>query len=491
LRLRVGLAPLSSRDGIESTKVVGLSDVGEIIYLKPSKLRSFLDESTRTTLSNTLIEARTFADGPTRVLKFSLVQRNNNIVALDMVETQSNYPSLIMESTELLRKAAKNAIKLIRENNISIEVKEDTTDIHREKSEAQTSIDEAESQENRSIAGDSIFSIRASLSGFVFSLIDDAPTEIALISLRKVQAMAKWNRLRSTEATIVLSVGWMQIDNHCPNAPFPIFLCPDGHQNRNMDGNMDEKGKENPFLSIGLVFTPRHKSGIMCLKGVSIDPSNFAIAVDLGFVFRVQYFLLGLQEHLDRCRKNDLSGSSLIESDWGFPDLHKVFKKLIIESTSADRVERQKLYFENFYCKAFNMKLSVAPAVAMTPAQASLEGNMAAAVHAAVRKGDVLIRDGVGVLGVKIGSKNRTALAIIRGIFKSILIDGLLRCDGASMNFPGVGLRNFISTAPQLKTYLGARYLASLKSNVPAVVGSLAAFGNPVGLIRGLGLGLG
>ena len=58
------------------------------------------------------------------------------------------------------------------------------------------------------------------------------------------------------------------------------------------------------------------------------------------------------------------------------------------------------------------------------------------------------------------------------------------------MNFSEVGLRNHIATASQLKTYIGHHYLSLLKSNVPALLGSLAAFGNPVGLIRGFGDGV-
>lgn len=41
-----------------------------------------------------------------------------------------------------------------------------------------------------------------------------------------------------------------------------------------------------------------------------------------------------------------------------------------------------------------------------------------------------------------------------------------------------------------MKSYLGAHYLASLIANVPALLGSLAAFGNPLGLMRDLGDGV-
>ena len=53
-----------------------------------------------------------------------------------------------------------------------------------------------------------------------------------------------------------------------------------------------------------------------------------------------------------------------------------------------------------------------------------------------------------------------------------------------------MALFNHTSNSPQLVTYLGAHYLASLIANVPSLIGSLAAIGNPLGLVRGLGDGV-
>uniref|UniRef100_A0A7S2U5Y0 Vacuolar protein sorting-associated protein 13 DH-like domain-containing protein n=1 Tax=Attheya septentrionalis TaxID=420275 RepID=A0A7S2U5Y0_9STRA len=178
--------------------------------------------------------------------------------------------------------------------------------------------------------------------------------------------------------------------------------------------------------------------------------------------------------------------SEFKESD--FPDLSKLFQTF--DGAAVAGVSNQNHYFKALTLLPFHINLSVAPARALTTTQAIFEGHEAAAIHAAVRKGDLLIGDGAGGLGVKVGSKNRTALAVVRGVFKSILVDALLRCDGASLSFSGVGVRNHISTMPQVLTYLGAHYLDSLRSNVPALLGSLAAFGNPIGLIRGLGDGV-
>ena len=71
LRLRVGLAPLASRDGIESTKVISLSRVGANMRLKPAKLRTFFDEDTIVDLMCVNVQGIVSSDGPTRVLKFT------------------------------------------------------------------------------------------------------------------------------------------------------------------------------------------------------------------------------------------------------------------------------------------------------------------------------------------------------------------------------------------------------------------------------------
>ena len=72
-RIRVGLAPLSSRDGVESTKVVSLSTVGESVRLSPAKLSSINAFDIRTHLVDLRVLGVVTTDGPTRVLRFWLV----------------------------------------------------------------------------------------------------------------------------------------------------------------------------------------------------------------------------------------------------------------------------------------------------------------------------------------------------------------------------------------------------------------------------------
>jgi hypothetical protein len=217
---------------------------------------------------------------------------------------------------------------------------------------------------------------------------------------------------------------------------------------------------------------------------------------------------MGLQDHFRRVRQDGILassggvrrvGSSLVaamnneqKKTIPFPPFES--PEIQLERVSAFG-ENKKMYFQGLTILPTNIKLSVAPARALTSDQAALEGGEAAAIHEAVRKGDVLVgrstsSGGGAPLGVRVGRKNKTPLAVVRGVFKSIVVDALLRLDGASLNFPGVFLRNHIATGSQLTTFLTAHYINSLKQNVPALLGSLAAIGNPLGLIRGIGGGV-
>jgi hypothetical protein len=216
---------------------------------------------------------------------------------------------------------------------------------------------------------------------------------------------------------------------------------------------------------------------------VTVAPRNLSIKVDLAFLVRLQKYILDLQGHFHQPAVQHAA------SNWSSPDISVLYNAL--EEASASAVGRQKFFFGGLTIMPCNIKLSVAPARALTSAQAALEGDVAAAIHQAVRKGDVKFGDSrSALLGVRVGHTNSTPLAVVRGVFKSIVVDALLRLDGAKLNFAGVSLLNHISTSSQLSTHLGAHYFASLRQNLPALVGSLSVFGNPLGLVRGLGDGV-
>ena len=74
LYVRLALAPLSTRAGIETVKVVGLSVIGDSVRLKPSKLTVVLGTADAKALERVRVLAVISADGPSHVLKLRYVR---------------------------------------------------------------------------------------------------------------------------------------------------------------------------------------------------------------------------------------------------------------------------------------------------------------------------------------------------------------------------------------------------------------------------------
>lgn len=116
---------------------------------------------------------------------------------------------------------------------------------------------------------DMIISFRASFSGFVVSLVDACPSEIAVLALRNVNVLATWNTKRTTDATVYITVTDFQVDNMVPNAPFGVAVTRDeafkesSADNSSSDETQSPMEDAAPLLVIGLSFAPKHKSGIV------------------------------------------------------------------------------------------------------------------------------------------------------------------------------------------------------------------------------------
>lgn len=515
LRVRIALAPLSHRAGIETVKVIGILNVGESVRLNPSKLFEILDDDVRAGLQPVRVLAVVCSDGPTRVLKFVLARvPDQDVIGTAIREVSymasrrtpgsasptARYDKLIVE----IKKSARNAIHLLQTGEVTNEERAVSVAMFAtlEKQIADTSHQVPDLVEGSEM--DQVYSIRAEFSGFLFSLVDSTPSEIAVATLRNFNVLARWNGLRTTEASLMMSVGWLQVDNHIPSSPFKVAGMPDtirhedgGDSTGDSVTEGEDVGETRPLLMIAVAFSPKHSSGIVCLRSLTIAPRNLVIAVDLSFLVRIQRYIMGLKGHIRATAFEDeiVSGSKvsllfLAEQKRNIPFPRFNAAEIELKRAAASGSEYQKFYFQGLTILPAAITLFVAPARALTPEQASLEGKEVAAIHQAVRKGDVLVGSSSALLGVRVGRKNTTPLSVVRGVFKSMVVDALLRLDGASLNFAGVTLRNHISTGPQLSTYLLTHYLASLRQNVPALLGSLAAFGNPLGLIRGLGDGV-
>jgi hypothetical protein len=138
---------------------------------------------------------------------------------------------------------------------------------------------------------DQFFYFKATFGGLLLSFVDSEPSEIAVACFRDVQAAANWNSKRSEDAIAGIRVGWIQVDNHCPSASFPVAICP---EMRAKDGGSSptsstDKELEGPFLTIQLSFAPKHSSGI----AVSIFPATnrvFVIKFNKALIFFSFFF---------------------------------------------------------------------------------------------------------------------------------------------------------------------------------------------------------
>jgi len=118
--------------------------------------------------------------------------------------------------------------------------------------------------DNKEEERDLIISFRLAFSGLLISMVDSGPSEIALVTLKNINALATWNLLRTTDSTIYFTVADLQVDNMLPNAPYPIAVSPEeeAREPNNIDTGAVADGAP-PLLVVGLSFAPRHKSGIV------------------------------------------------------------------------------------------------------------------------------------------------------------------------------------------------------------------------------------
>jgi len=265
LRVRLALSPLSSRAGVETTKVVSLTQVGEVVRLNPSKLH-FLTQTTRDRLGTLRILGVVVDDGPTRVLKLQLMRRDAIMFTNPFNDSMfSGEPSFadpklierILFATEQALLDAQRGKLLpqddIRENLLA-------------SSSQMTQLASSSSPVGRGLKTnfvptekDILMSIRLSFSGLMISFIDSCPSEIAVLSLKNINALATFDLRRQIDSTLYITVSELQLDNMLPNAPYPVAICQD--ETKRSDDESDEGIP--PLLVIGVNLAPRHRSGII------------------------------------------------------------------------------------------------------------------------------------------------------------------------------------------------------------------------------------
>jgi hypothetical protein len=108
-----------------------------------------------------------------------------------------------------------------------------------------------------------IVSIRAAFGGIMVSLVDSAPSEIAVATFKNINAIATFDTLRATNATIYITVTSLQVDNMVPNSPFPVAVAPFDQPRVGSTEGDSSNDDVVPLLVVGLSFAPKHKSGIL------------------------------------------------------------------------------------------------------------------------------------------------------------------------------------------------------------------------------------
>lgn len=450
LLLRCALAPLSTREGVESTKVISFARVGDYIRLSPSKLSSSIGSVAATELLGVRVLGVVSTDGSTRTLRFILMQKEvsaTSYIGNAVRDTISPMPSFMSTDSKPHVNDNSRAQVLLHATSNTLQLF--TTGYLPSESEAikhaffgtgvckrsNLMLDEANknSRERSHEIGDDI-SCELLFSGFLFSFIDSSPTELAVLSLHNVKVGASWSSSWKDYLRGRVSITWLQLDNHCPNSPYPVAIRPRVKAEWESKDGYDKIKKaftaEKPFIEVVIDLAPPHRTGIQSLSAGAClhDVEVFA---DLAFILRIQRFLLCLHSHI-----MDAAGSKALD----FLDSQRVWELPNVDRITKRNVGKMFYHFHRLTILPFELKLSVAPARALSQHQEEFEGTEASAIHAAVRKGDVLVGDGTGVIGVKIGSKNRTVVSVVQGMMKSILVDALLRCDGASLNFEGIFL---------------------------------------------------
>ena len=168
--------------------------------------------------------------------------------------TSSRHPDDVMNRLKI---AASHAISLLRDDEIP------TQEI------ASTQMLQMLSVPQAGIVGGSnlatvvdTFTIEVSLNGFLLSTVDSVPSEIAVFSAKSLHFAAKWTNDQRTDATAIITVGCIQVDNFCPNSPFPVSLYPQEREKEDDSDEISSIDESSPFLSLGCVIAPSHDSGM-------------------------------------------------------------------------------------------------------------------------------------------------------------------------------------------------------------------------------------
>ena len=268
----------------------------------------------------------------------------------------------------------------------------------------------------------------------------------------------------------------MQLDNHCPGSPYPVALYPTAAEKGRGEAGA---GDDGVFLALSVRVDPVLRSEIRCIKAVHMAMQDLTVKVDVSFLVRLQSMLVNAVRYFEA------SGGAAGQLPLM---LRRVANKDWLVRAEGGGGGGEGIYFELLNIRQSDVHLSLDTSRPYTEAEAKLEGKNAAAIHAGIIKGD--LNFGEGGVSVKKGGHNRTAAAIAGGVTRSIFYNALLRVDDAIIQLEEVGLRHHVAGGVgDVGRILVPHYIGCVRSSMGTLVGSMTAFGNPLGLLKGFGEG--
>ncbi|GMI12097.1 hypothetical protein TrVE_jg1786 [Triparma verrucosa] len=324
-------------------------------------------------------------------------------------------------------------------------------------------IDALKRAAKRKDLGEGVLQLTLSVGVLSLSVIDSVPSEICLATLKNLRAAL---RMDGGDAILNAKVGFLQLDNYCPGSPFPVAVY--------SDNDVDTGDAIDVIIVMG-----GRSQGINVIKVIDVTfCKGFSLNLDLVFLVRLQLFYKLLKAKLGR----EGIGAADLAAKWSAQEWGE-------RGTKGGKNE-SPVYFEAVTIRNCTISLSVETSRELTEVERRGEGDFAS-IHDGILKGDLNLAE--GGINVIVGGHNRTAGAAVSGMLRNILFDALLRIQGAQISLDPVVLRHHLgsSSSSLLGDVLAPVYFNSLRASLLNVLGSMAAFGNPLAVVTGVTRGFG
>lgn len=257
------------------------------------------------------------------------------------------------------------------------------------------------------------------------------PREILVGSLHTVFAEVDLSQPNGA-STYAITIGGAQIDNHLPKAPFPVLLTP-------ME-RVENGSTQVPLLALSVSILPR-TTQLLHIKHLTFRLSRRLV---IGLDESVAQCVLAL---IDRLGSAAISIPSYESDQWALPSCFSPLLLADDDATSSAHLQSGRSLLVEV--------ASIYPVKLALSLQRSRES-----------RGDVYV-----------------------GWKPSRLLMDMLRCENAHITLDSFQIEGSRLGFSELRHAVSNHYSSSLRRQLFAALGSLAAIGDPVGFVRGLAKG--